>query len=232
MIAKVLRILSEQLRPGITTKDIDDRAYKEISSLGAKPAFLGYRGYPATACVAINHELVHGIPSAGRIIKEGDIVSINLGLIHNGFYGDVAGTFPAGKVSPEAQRLMAITSESLERAIAQVKPGNRMGDIGWAVQSYAEQAGYSVVRDYVGHGIGRKLHEDPPVPNFGQPHTGLRLVPGMVFAIEPMVNAGENTVRTLEDDWTVVTVDSKLCAHFEHMVAVTENGCEVLTRIE
>src|SRR3989339_701437 len=141
MIAKVLRILSEQLRPGITTKDIDDRAYKEISSLGAKPAFLGYRGYPATACVSINHELVHGIPSAGRIIKEGDIVSIDLGLIHNGFYGDVAGTFPAGKVSPEAQRLMAITSESLERAIAQVKPGNRMGDIGWAVQSYAEQAG-------------------------------------------------------------------------------------------
>ena len=229
--ATILKTLSRHLAPGVSTGRIDDIAFKEISSLGMKPAFLGYRGFPASICISINSELVHGIPRTDRMIKEGDIVSIDMGVVSDGFYGDVAATYPVGKISKEAQRLLDITRESLECAITQVKPENRLGDVSWAVQQFAEKAGYSIVREYVGHGIGRKLHEEPPVPNFGKPRTGPRLLPGMVIAIEPMVNEGDWRVKQLSDGWTVVTQDGKLCAHFEHMVAVTKTGNEVLTRI-
>ncbi|MHB9155876.1 MAG: type I methionyl aminopeptidase [Endomicrobiales bacterium] len=230
-VARVLQMLGEYLRPGISTQNIDDLAFKEISSLGLRPAFLGYRGFPASTCVSINNELVHGIPRPDRMVKEGDIVSIDLGLVYQGFYGDTAATFGVGVISKEAQRLLDVTRESLSRAIEQIKPGQRLGDVCWAVQNFAEKSGYSIVRDYVGHGIGRKLHEEPAIPNFGKPHTGVRLVPGMVLAIEPMVNEGDWGVKTLSDGWTVVTEDGKLCAHFEHMVAVTEKGHEVLTQV-
>jgi methionyl aminopeptidase len=229
--AKVLKKLSEHLRPGISTGQLDDIAFKEISSLGMKPAFLGYRGFPASACISINTELVHGIPRSNRIVKDGDIVTIDLGVLSDGFFGDVAATYGVGWVSKEAGKLMEVTKEALERAIVEVKPGNRLGDVSWAVQDFAERSGYSVVRDYVGHGIGRKLHEEPAVPNFGKPNTGPRLAPGIVIAIEPMINIGDWRVKQLSDGWTVVTEDGKLCAHFEHMVAVTKTGNEVLTRI-
>ncbi len=229
--AKVLQTLSRHLRPGVTTKELDTIAFDTIRSFGMKPAFLGYRGYPSTACISINEELVHGIPRKDRVVREGDIVSIDLGVISQGFYGDCAATFPAGTVPQRTARLLEITEQSLRCAIDQVKPGNRLGDVSSAVQRCAEEAGYGIVRDYVGHGIGRQMHEDPPVPNFGKPGTGPRLLPGMVIAIEPMVTMGDWRVRTLEDGWTVVTVDRSLCAHFEHMVAVTENGHEVLTQL-
>ena len=230
-VAEILKIVGGCLKPGVSTQYLDDVVFKEICDRDMKPAFLRYSGFPASACISINHELVHGIPRRDRIIKEGDIVSVDLGVIYQGFYGDAAVTFPVGTVPPETQKLLDVTRESLSRAIEQVKPGNRLGDVSWAVQSLAEQSGYSVVRDYVGHGIGRILHEDPAVPNFGKPHTGIRLAPGMVLAIEPMVNMGGWKVRTLKDGWTVVTSDGKLCAHFEHMVAVTEDGHEVLTEL-
>jgi methionyl aminopeptidase len=230
-VAKILKKLSEHLRPGISTAQLDDIAFKEISSLGMKPAFLGYRGFPASACISINSELVHGIPRSNRIIKDGDIVTVDLGVLCNGYFGDAAATYGVGRVTKEAEKLMEVTKESLERAIEAVKPGNRLGDVSWAVQEFAEKNGYSVVRDYVGHGIGRKLHEEPAVPNFGKPNTGPRFVPGVVLAIEPMINVGSWRVKQLSDGWTVVTEDGKLCAHFEHMVAVTKSGNEVLTRV-
>ena len=231
LAASVLNKVLGEIHPGVSTMRLDIIAEKEIRSLGAAPAFLGYHGFPATLCVSINNELVHGVPRPDRIIREGDIVTVDLGVIHKGFYGDTAATVGAGNISAEAQRLLRVTKDSLDKAIASIAPGSRLGDMGWAVQKTAEAAGFSVVRDYVGHGIGRKLHEDPAVPNFGRPSTGVRLVPGMVIAIEPMINAGSFKVKTLSDGWTVVTEDGKLCAHFEHMVAVTETGCEVLTVI-
>lgn len=230
-VAQILQLLSTKIAPGVTTQHLDDVAFKEIRALGMKPAFLGYRGYPASTCISINEELVHGIPRPDRSLREGDIVSVDLGVIHNGFYGDAARSYGVGKITLKAQQLIDTAVESLERAIAQARSGNRLGDVSWAVQSYAEKAGYSVVRDYVGHGIGRKMHEDPPVPNFGKPGTGPRLLPGMVIAIEPMINAGDWRVKTLSDGWTVVTEDGQWCAHVEHTVAITENGNEVLTRI-
>lgn len=230
-VAEVLRKLVESAKPGTPTKYLDDAARQGISSFKMEPAFLGYRGYPAAACISINNELVHGIPNPKKIIKEGDLVSIDLGVSYKGYFGDMAVTFGVGKISPEAKKLLDITRESLDIAIEKVNPGNRLGDISWAVQSFAEKAGFSVVRDYVGHGIGRKLHEEPQIPNFGNPGTGVRLVEGMVLCLEPMINEGSWQVKTLKDNWTVVTVDGKLCAHFEHMVAVTKNGCEVLTKI-
>ena len=231
MAGKVLKLVSKNIKAGISTKQLDAIAENEIRSLGALPAFLGYRGYPATACISINEELVHGIPSEKRIIKDGDIVSIDLGVVYEGYYGDTAATYAVGNPSSEIQRLLDTTKASLVKAIEQSKAGNRLGDISWAVQSFAESAGYAVVRDYCGHGIGRKLHEDPSIPNFGHPKSGVRLVPGMVLAIEPMLNAGDYRVKTLEDEWTVVTADGKLCAHFEHMVAITEDGPDVLTKV-
>jgi methionyl aminopeptidase len=230
-VARVLKILEEHLAPGVSTQYIDDIAFNEIRSLNMKPAFLGYHGFPASTCISINEELVHGIPHPDRIIKDGDIVTIDLGIFCQGYCGDMAKTFGVGIISAEAQRLLEVTKTSLDLAIKQVRPSNRLGDVSWAVQQYAEKNGYGVVRDYVGHGIGRQMHEDPAVPNFGSQHTGIRLLPGMVICIEPMLNAGSYEVKTLSDGWTVVTVDGKLCAHFEHMVAVTENGHEVLTTI-
>lgn len=229
--AKVLRVLGENIRPGINTKFLDSLAEKEISSLGLKPAFLGYQGFPASVCVSINDELVHGIPSAQRMLKEGDIVSVDLGVICEDFYGDTAATFAVGKISAEAQKLIDVTKESLKRAVSSFREGSRLGDVSYAVQSFAEQEGFSVVRDYVGHGIGRRLHEEPSVPNYGKPGSGIRLCRGMVLAIEPMVNAGGYQVQTLDDGWTVATKDGKLCAHFEHMAALTEKGTEILTEI-
>jgi len=230
-VASVLKKLSENIKPGITTKDLDEIAFKEIKSFGMKPAFLGYRGYPATACISINDELVHGIPSAKRFLNEGDIVSIDLGTIYNGFYGDAAITVPVGKISSQAKKLLEVGSLSLENGIENVKPGNRLGDVSAAIQAVIEKNGFSVVRDYVGHGIGRALHEEPAIANFGKRNTGVRLLPGMVLAIEPMLNVGDWRVKTLKDGWTVVTQDGSLCAHFEHTVAITEDGCEVLTII-
>jgi methionyl aminopeptidase len=230
-VAGILATLREAVKPGVTTKYLDEMAANEISSLRMKPAFLGYRGYPATACISINEELVHGIPDKKRVLKNGDIVSIDMGVLHNGFYGDAAITVGVGSISENASKIIEVTRSALDIAIAQVKPGKRLGDVSHAVQEFVEGRGYSVVRDYVGHGIGRMLHEDPAVPNFGAAGTGPRLVPGMVICIEPMVNEGTWKVVTLKDGWTVVTADAKLCAHFEHMVAVMESGCEVLTKI-
>lgn len=231
LVSKVLKKVGENLKSGISTKSLDNIAFAEIRSLKIKPAFLGYRGFPATACISINDELVHGIPRKDRIIKDGDIVTVDVGVNCDGYFGDIAATFAVGRISPKAQKLIEITRRSLDIAVGELKPGKRLGDMSWAVQNFVEKSGFAVVRDYVGHGIGRKLHEDPAVPNFGQPGTGVRLVAGMVLAVEPMVTEGDWKVRTLSDDWTVVTVDGKLCAHFEHMIAITENGCEVLTEI-
>lgn len=229
IVAAVLRELAAALRPGITTAELDRLAERLIREAGAEPAFKGYQGFPASICTSINDEVVHGIPSPHRVIREGDLVSIDVGARYHGYYGDSAATFAVGEVSPEARRLLEVTRESLARGIAAARAGNRLGDIGYAVQEYVEAAGFSVVRDYAGHGIGRAMHEDPQVPNYGQPGTGLRLRPGLVIAIEPMVNAGGHAVRTDPDGWTVRTADGSLSAHFEHTVLITAGGPEVLT---
>ncbi|EKP94869.1 type I methionyl aminopeptidase [Thermaerobacter subterraneus] len=229
IVAAVLRELAAALRPGITTAELDRLAERLIREAGAEPAFKGYQGFPASICTSINDEVVHGIPSPHRVIREGDLVSIDVGARYHGYYGDSAATFAVGEASPEARRLLEVTRESLARGIAAARAGNRLGDIGYAVQEYVEAAGFSVVRDYAGHGIGRAMHEDPQVPNYGQPGTGLRLRPGLVIAIEPMVNAGGHAVRTDPDGWTVRTADGSLSAHFEHTVLITAGGPEVLT---
>jgi methionyl aminopeptidase len=196
-----------------------------------KPAFLGYGGFPASACVSVNDELVHGIPNDSRVLSSGDIVTVDIGTIYEGYYSDTAYTFPVGKINNSAKKLLQVTEDSLYKAIEQVKPGNRLGDVSYAVQKYAEEFGFSIVREYCGHGVGRHLHEEPNVPNFGKPGTGIRLVEGMTFAVEPMVNFGKRHVDVLSNQWTVVTRDGSLCAHFEHTVAVTKDGCEILTKI-
>ena len=227
--AQALQIAGEAVAPGVSTWEIDRIAHDFIVQQGAKPNFLGLYGYPATACISVNDEVIHGIPSKHRILKEGDIVSIDLGAAINGFNGDNAATFPAGKCSDEAKRLMDATRESLYEGIKAAVPGNRIGDVASAVQTYCEQRGFSVVRKYVGHGVGRELHEEPEVPNFGTAGHGIRLCPGMTIAIEPMINAGTAAVRVLPDGWTVKTADGKLSAHFEHTIAVTDNGPVILT---
>lgn len=229
IVADTLLVLAAAAQAGVSTGELDRIAASELARKNAKPAFLGYHGFPATLCVSVNSEVVHGIPSAKRALKEGDLVSLDFGCIVRGFYADAALTVGVGKVTPQAQKLMDVTRQSLNLGIAAVKPQGRLGDISNAVEQYATGAGFSIVRDFVGHGIGRALHEDPPVPNFGQPQTGPRLTPGMVLAIEPMVNAGACDVLTLADGWTAVTRDGSLSAHFEHTVAVTEDGHEVLT---
>lgn len=228
IVIDTLQELAEAAAPGVTTKELDTIARERIKREGAKPAFLGYRGYPATLCISLNEEVVHGIPG-NRKIKDGDIVSLDLGCVVDGFYGDSARTIGVGKVSAEAQRLMKVTEESLHAGIASCHPGKRVGDIGHAVQKHAEANGYSVVRDFVGHGIGTSLHEDPQVPNYGPPGRRERLVPGMCLAIEPMVNMGSPAVRMLDDGWTAVTQDGKLSAHFELSVAITEHGPWILS---
>lgn len=227
--AGALRVAGEAVQPGVTTEEIDRIAYEYIIKQGAKPNFLNYNGFPATACISINDEVIHGIPSKKRIIKEGDIVSIDLGAVLNGFNGDNAATFAAGKISPEAERLINTTRESLYKGISAAVAGGRIGDISNAVQTYCEERGFSVVRDFVGHGVGAKLHEDPSVPNYGTPGRGVRLLPGMTLAIEPMINMGGYEVRQLSDGWTVKTKDGSLSAHFEHTVAITTDGPKILT---
>lgn len=230
-VGRVLAKLGQAVKPGVTTLDLDNVAEELCAEWGVVPAFKGMYGFPNAVCISVNEEVVHGIPSKDRVLNEGDIVSTDFGILSNGFFGDAARTWAVGAVSEEAQRLMDVTRESLNRAIEQCVPGKRVGDIGHAVQSYVEAEGFSVVRDYVGHGIGRKLHEDPQVPNYGRPGRGERLRAGMVVAIEPMVCSGGHEVVTLEDDWTVVTKDRRLSAHFEDTIAITEDGPVVLSRV-
>ncbi len=227
--AGALKAAGEAVQPGVTTEEIDRIAETYIRSHGAEPNFKGYNGYPATACISINNEVIHGIPSKKRIIQEGDIVSIDLGAKYEGYHGDNAATFAAGEISEEAKQLLEVTEQSLYRGIAAALAGNRIGDISNAVQSFVEANGYSVVRDYVGHGIGTSLHEAPEVPNYGRAKHGIRLVPGMTLAIEPMVNAGAFGVDVLSDGWTVLTKDGSLSAHFEHTVVITADGAKILT---
>ena len=229
--AGALKIAGEAVEPGVTTAEIDKIAYDYIKKCGAEPNFLNYGGFPATACISINDEVIHGIPSKKRVIKAGDIVSIDLGAKINGFNGDNAATFAAGDISPEAKRLCDTTRESLYVGIEKAVAGGRIGDIGAAIAAYCEARGFSVVREYVGHGVGKKLHEDPSVPNFGTPGRGVRLIPGMTIAIEPMINMGKAGVKQLSDGWTVKTKDGSLSAHFKHTVAITPDGPKIMTRI-
>lgn len=232
---RVVREILEEMRahvgPGVTTLDLEAYVAKRVRQLGVKPAFRGYRGYPCCLCASVNNEIVHGIPSKRRL-KEGDIISLDLGVIVDGYYGDSALTLPVGMISDSLKRLLRVTEESLQRAISEARVGNRLGDISAAVQRHAERAGYSVVREFVGHGIGRALHEEPQIPNFGEPGHGPVLKEGMVLAIEPMVNEGAGAVRVLDDQWTAVTADGAYSAHFEHMVAISRNGPDVLTSLE
>ena len=228
--ARALRLAGEAVEPGVTTGEIDKLVRKVIAAEGATPVFLGYDGFPAAVCISINNEVIHGIPNKNRAIQQGDLVSIDLGARLNGFNGDNAATFAAGSISPEAKRLSETTQEALYRGISAAVAGGRIGDISAAVQKYCEKHGYSLVREYTGHGVGAKLHEDPSVPNFGKPGRGTRLLPGMTLAIEPMVNQGKKEIDILPDKWTVITRDGKLSAHFEHTVAITANGPVILTR--
>lgn len=228
-VAKTLRKLRGIVRPGISTKDLDDFANKCLKEIGAKPGFLNYNGYPATLCVSVNEEIVHGIPSSSRILEEGDIVSMDMGAIINGFYGDAAITVPVGRISGGAAKLIEVTERSLEEGLSVVRAGIRLGDVSSAIGSYAREHGMSVIEEYTGHGVGRRLHEDPSIPNFGHPGTGPVLKAGMTLAIEPMLAIGDPDLIILEDGWTAVTEDGSYAAHFEHTVAVTENGCEILT---
>lgn len=226
---KALRLAGEAVEPGVTTKELDTIVRKYIESQGAVPSFLGYGGFPASACISVNNVVIHGIPSEKCVLKQGDIVSIDVGAFYEGFHGDNAWTFACGDVSDEAKMLMKTTEESLFKGIEAAVAGARIGDIGHAVQEYVELRSYSVVREFVGHGVGTKLHEDPSVPNYGAPGRGARLLPGMAIAIEPMVNMGSHEVKVLGDKWTTVTQDGKLSAHFEHTVAITPDGPVILT---
>jgi methionyl aminopeptidase len=231
IVAEALRCLEEIVHPGISTKEIERFVEKMVLDRGAVPAFKGYRNYPSSVCTSVNDQVVHGIPSSVTL-DEGDIVSIDLGVYLDGFYGDAAVTLPVGKVSPLAERLIRVTKEALVLGIERARPGNRVSDISHAVQKHAEANGFSVVRSFVGHGIGRSLHEEPQVPNFGEPGHGPRLREGMTLAIEPMVNAGSYEVSVLDDGWTAVTVDGSLSAHYEHTVAITGNGPRILTKTD
>ena len=230
VVRQVLERVRVVVKPGMSTADLDRVAEEALKEFGAKAAFKGYHGYPAVLCTSVNSEVVHGIPSAKRILRDGDIVSLDFGAIVDGYYGDSAITVAVGeKIDPKTERLLKVTEESLQKAISVVKPGATLGDIGEAVQTMVEAEGFSVVRDFVGHGIGISMHEDPQVPNFGQAGKGMKLKAGMVFAIEPMVNAGKPEVRVLKDGWTAVTDDGSMSAHFEHTVAVTDTGATILT---
>ena len=232
LVGQVLTALAAKVAPGVTTADLDTIAEGLIVDAGAIPAFKGYHGYPATICASVNDEVIHGIPSGKRVLEAGDVVSIDVGASLGGYYGDSAVTLPVGLVSEEAARLLRVTDESLYKAIDTVKPGGRISDIGHAVQKHVEAHGFSVVREFVGHGIGQAMHEDPQVPNYGEPGRGPRLAEGMVLAIEPMVNAGKAAVKVLSDGWTAITRDRSLSAHFEHTVAVTADGPWILTARE
>ncbi len=224
-------LAGEMVRPGVTTKEIDKAVHDFIVSQGATPSFLNYSGYPASACISVNNTVIHGIPD-GRVLKEGDIVSVDVGAYIGGFHGDCAATFACGEISPEAQKLIDVTKQSFFEGMKFARQGNRVSDIGHAVQEYVEANGFSVVRDFIGHGVGANLHEEPEVPNFGKPGRGPRLIKGMTIAVEPMVNMGTHEVRILKDGWTTVTADGKLSAHYENTVLITDGEPEILTVTE
>lgn len=230
--AIILDAMCREVRPGISTWELDQIGERMCREAGVTPAFKGYSGFPGCVCISVNEEVVHGIPTKKRVLKQGDIVGLDFGVIQEGWYGDTARSVAVGKISSDAEKLLKVTQESLMKGIAEAKPGNRVFDIGHAVQTHAEAAGFSVVREFVGHGIGRALHEDPQVPNYGPKGKGMVLKVGMVIAIEPMINAGKPGVRVLSDGWTAVTTDRSLSAHFEHTVAITENGPVILTALE
>jgi methionyl aminopeptidase len=229
IVALTHQELQKYIKPGISTKELDAIAEKYILGCDAIPSFKGYNGFRGSICASVNEELVHGIPG-DRVLREGDIISIDIGAKYNGYHGDSAWTYAVGTISDETQQLLDVTEKSLYIGLKEAKPGERLSNISHAIQTYVEEHNFSVVREYVGHGVGQELHEDPQIPHYGPPNKGPRLKPGMVLAIEPMVNAGTRYVKTLADDWTVVTVDGKVCAHFEHTVAITENGYEILTK--
>ncbi|MFS0644925.1 type I methionyl aminopeptidase [Siminovitchia sp. 179-K 8D1 HS] len=230
IVAMTHQELQKHIQPGITTKELDNIAERFIRQHGAHPSFLGYNGFSGSICVSVNEELVHGIPG-DRVLNEGDIVSLDIGAQYNGYHGDSAWTYAVGRINDETQMLLDVTEKSLYMGLEQARPGARLSNISHAIQTFVEAEGFSIVREYVGHGIGLSLHEDPQIPNYGPPDKGPRLKPGMVLAVEPMVNAGSRYVKTLPDNWTVVTVDGKMCAHFEHTIAITETGFEILTKL-
>jgi len=230
IVAATHRHLEQFLKPGVTTKKLDEMAEKFILSQGAKPSFKGYGGFKGSICASINEVVIHGIPSQKVILEEGDIISLDIGAEYKGYHGDSAWTYAIGEVSPEAKKLMEVTKEALFIGLEQVKPGNRISDISSAIETHVKSFGFDVPRDYTGHGVGKDLHEDPVIPNFGTPGRGPRIEKGMVFAVEPMVVEGSHHTMTLTDDWTVVTIDKKLAAHYEHTVAVTDDGYEILTK--
>ena len=229
--AEALLVAKEEIRPGVSTKEVDAKIRRFIEKCGATPSFLGYGGFPASACISVNDEVIHGIPSDKRILTEGDVVKVDVGARYRGYNGDSARTFPVGKVSDEALRLISVTEKSFYEAMKVARPGNRVGDLGFAVENFVISNGFSVVRDYVGHGVGKDLHEEPEIPNFGRAGRGVRLYSGMTLAIEPMVNAGSHDVRVLKDGWTVVTQDGKLSAHYENSVLITDNDPIILTDV-
>ena len=229
VVREVLELVRTKVKPGVTTLDLEKAAEARLQELNVKAAFKGYHGYPCVLCTSVNSEVVHGIPSPKRVLRQGDIVSVDFGVVVDGYYGDSAITVPVGEIDENAARLLRVTEQSLQAAIAVVKPGATLGDVGAAVQGVVEGEGFSVVRDFVGHGIGSQMHEDPQVPNYGQKGQGMKLKPGMVIAIEPMVNAGKPEVMVLEDGWTAVAKDGSMSAHFEHTVAVTADGARILT---
>jgi methionyl aminopeptidase len=230
IVALTHQELKKHIAPGITTKELDQIAEKTILKYGAVPSFKGYNGFPGSICASVNEELVHGIPGK-RKLQEGDIISIDIGAKYNGYHGDSAWTYPVGNISESVQKLLDVTEKSLYLGLEHAKPGERLSNVSHAIQTYVEENGLSIVREYVGHGIGQDLHEDPQIPHYGPPNQGPRLKPGMVICVEPMVNQGRRYVKTLSDDWTVVTVDGKWCAHFEHTIALTEAGYEILTTL-
>ncbi|MCT4784066.1 MULTISPECIES: type I methionyl aminopeptidase [Exiguobacterium] len=231
IVARTHQVLKQHIKPGITTLELDRIAEEYIRSQGATPSFKGYNGFTGSVCASVNEELVHGIPGE-RVLNDGDIISIDIGAHFNGYHGDSAWTYPVGTISDETQRLLDVTEESLYKGLEHAKAGQRLTDISHAIQTYVEAHDFSVVREYVGHGVGQNLHEEPQIPHYGPPGKGPRLKTGMTLAIEPMVNAGQRYVRTLADNWTVVTVDGSMCAHFEHTIAITDDGYEILTKLD
>jgi len=231
IVALAHKAVSKAIKPGVTTKQLDDLVEKVIRDEGAKPSFLNYSGFPASACVSINEEVVHGIPSPHRVLRSGDIVSVDIGAVYKGYHGDSAWTYPCGEISEDAKKLLEGTEASLFAGLEYAKANNHLSDISHHVQKKAESLGYSVVREFVGHGVGKKLHEDPQIPNYGLPHRGLILKPGMTLAIEPMINIGNKEVKVLKDGWTTITRDKSLSAHFEHSILITKDGYEILTTL-
>ncbi len=231
IVAKILSELDAMIKPGIRTKELDEWAEKRTREMGAIPAFKGYRDYPASLCTSINEEIVHGIPSS-RSLREGDILSLDFGVLYEGYYGDAAATFPVGKISPQAEKLIQAAKEAFYKGLQQIEVGKRISDISHAIQSYVESQGFSVIRSFVGHGIGLSLHEEPQIPNFGLPGRGLKIKPGMVFALEPMIALGDWHVEILDDNWTAITKDRSLSAHYEHTVAVTQEGAQILSQLD